>query len=83
MDTTGTLAVRPAARGPGRDALPLAVPRHTAEVGGRQINIESLNDPALCAAAPVTPKAPPNPLRNDVEFLAEFPYLAPPWPEHP
>ena len=56
---------------------------HTAEVGGRPITVESLNDPATYAAAPVTPKVPPNPLHNDVDFSTEFPYLAPPWPAHP
>ena len=55
---------------------------HTAEVGGKPITVESLNDPATYAAAPVTPKVPPNPLHNDVEFSTEFPYLAPPWPAH-
>ncbi|MEY2506950.1 MAG: hypothetical protein QOH01_1279 [Verrucomicrobiota bacterium] len=49
-------------------------------VAGRQCNIESLNDPALWASAPIEPKVPPNPLKNDKEFLKEFPYLAEPWP---
>jgi len=25
------------------------------------------------------PKTPPNPLKNDTEFLPHFPYLAEPW----
>jgi hypothetical protein len=49
-------------------------------VAGRQCNIETLNDPALWASAPIEPKVPPNPLKNDKEFLKEFPYLAEPWP---
>lgn len=46
---------------------------------GRKYHIELLNDPALWAAAPVEPKTPPNPLKNDKEFLQHFPYLADPW----
>jgi hypothetical protein len=42
-------------------------------------HLEFLNDQALWDAAPVEPKTPPNPLRNDTEFLEEFPYLAEPW----
>jgi hypothetical protein len=49
-------------------------------VAGKQCNIETLNDPALWASAPIEPKVPPNPLKNDKEFLTEFPYLAEPWP---
>jgi len=49
-------------------------------VAGRKCNIETLNDPALWASAPIEPKVPPNPLKNDKEFLKEFPYLAEPWP---
>jgi hypothetical protein len=49
-------------------------------VAGRKCNIETLNDPALWAGAPIEPKVPPNPLKNDKEFLKEFPYLAEPWP---
>jgi hypothetical protein len=52
-------------------------------VAGKPCHIEILNDQALWDAAPVTPKTPPNPLHNDTEFLAEFPYLAPPWPPSP
>lgn len=49
--------------------------------GGKQCSIETLNDPALWASAPITPKTPPNPLKNDKPFLDSFPYLAEPWPE--
>ena len=37
-----------------------------------------LNDQALWDQAPIEPKTPPNPLKNDKPFLAEFPYLAEP-----
>ena len=30
-------------------------------------------------AAPIEPKTPPNPLKNDKAFLDQFPYLAEPW----
>jgi len=50
------------------------------QVGGKKCNIETLNDPALWASAPIEPKTPPNPLKNDKEFLKEFPYFAEPWP---
>jgi Domain of unknown function (DUF4331) len=49
-----------------------------AELGGKPYHIEMLNDQALWDQAPIVPKTAPNPLRNDVDFLAEFPYLAPP-----
>jgi hypothetical protein len=49
-----------------------------AELGGRPYHLELLNDQALWDAAPITPKTPPNPLRNDLDFLPEFPYLAAP-----
>jgi hypothetical protein len=51
----------------------------TAQVGGRPVHLETLNEQALWDAAPVLPKTPPNPLANDREFLTDFPYLAPPW----
>jgi hypothetical protein len=38
-----------------------------------------LNDPALWNSVPIEPKTPPNPLKNDKEFLTDFPYLAEPW----
>lgn len=50
-----------------------------AELDGRRYHIELLNDQALWDAAPIVPKTPPNPLRNDKEFLPGFPYLADPW----
>lgn len=50
------------------------------QVAGKKCNIETLNDPALWASAPIEPKTPPNPLKNDKEFLKEFPYFAEPWP---
>jgi hypothetical protein len=37
-----------------------------------------LNDQSLWDAAPIVPKTPPNPLKNDVPFLKVFPYLAEP-----
>ena len=49
-------------------------------IGNSKCNIESLNNPALWAAAPIEPKVPPNPPKNDKEFLKEFPYFAEPWP---
>ena len=48
------------------------------EFNGKQYHVEMLNDQALWDAAPIEPKTPPNPLRNDKEFLPEFPYLAEP-----
>jgi len=52
---------------------------HGAELNGKKINVETLNDPALWESAPIVPKTPPNPIANDKEFLPEFPYLAEPW----
>jgi hypothetical protein len=52
----------------------------TASLNGSTYHVDILNDKALWDAAPVQPKTPPNPLKNDVPFLAEFPYIAPPWP---
>ena len=49
-----------------------------AELNGRPYHLELLNDQALWDGAPIVPKTPPNPLRNDVDFLPEFPYLAEP-----
>jgi hypothetical protein len=51
----------------------------TAELNGKKYSVEFLNDQALWEAAPILPKTPPNPLKNDKEFLQEFPYLAAPW----
>ena len=50
-----------------------------AEYNGRKYHIELLNDQSLWDAAPIEPKTPPNPLKNDKEFLDHFPYLAEPW----
>lgn len=51
--------------------------------GAAPCNVETLNQPALWESAPIEPKTVPNPLKNDKEFLTEFPYLAEPWPEKP
>jgi hypothetical protein len=48
-------------------------------VGGNKVHVDTLGDQALWDAAPIEPKTPPNPLKNDKEFLSEFPYLADPW----
>jgi hypothetical protein len=50
-----------------------------ASLNGKRYHVELLNDPALWNSAPVEPKTPPNPLKNDKEFLRGFPYLAEPW----
>ncbi|NOT12921.1 MAG: DUF4331 family protein [Methylococcaceae bacterium] len=47
--------------------------------GGKPCNLETLGSQALWDGAPIFPKTPPNPLKNDKEFLKEFPYLAEPW----
>ena len=49
-----------------------------AEFKGKKYDLELLNNQALWDAAPIVPKTPPNPLKNDVPFLKEFPYLAEP-----
>ena len=41
--------------------------------GGKPCNLESLSDQALWDHAPIEPKTPPNPLKNDKEFLARIP----------
>jgi hypothetical protein len=46
---------------------------------GKRYHLETLSEQALWDDAPVTPKTSPNPLRNDKDFLEEFPYLAAPW----
>ena len=51
-----------------------------AEFNGQKYNIETLQNQAALNALPMEPKTPPNPLKNDKEFLTEFPYLADPWP---
>jgi hypothetical protein len=50
-----------------------------AEWNGERYHLELLGRQALWDSAPIVPKTPPNPLRNDKEFLADFPYLAEPW----
>jgi hypothetical protein len=50
-----------------------------ATLNGKKYHVELLNDPALWASIPIEPKTPPNPMKNDKEFLKEFPYLAEPW----
>lgn len=50
-----------------------------ASLNGKKYHVEILNDPALWNSAPIEPKTPPNPLKNDKEFLRDFPYLAEPW----
>lgn len=50
-----------------------------ASVDGRQYHIELLGDQALWDRAPIRPRTPPNPLKNDKPFLTAFPYLADPW----
>jgi hypothetical protein len=47
--------------------------------GGKPCNLETLSDLALWDKAHIVPKTPPNPLKNDKNFLKEFPYLAEPW----
>lgn len=54
----------------------------SAEFNGKKYHLDMLNDEALWDAAPIEPKTPPNPLKNDKEFLDHFPYLADPHP-HP
>jgi len=50
-----------------------------ADFNGKKYHLELLNDQSLWDQAPIEPKTPPNPLRNDKEFLGHFPYLAEPW----
>ena len=49
--------------------------------GGKKCNVDTLGDQALWDKLPIEPKTPPNPLKNDKEFLTQFPYLADPWPD--
>jgi hypothetical protein len=51
----------------------------SANLNGKRYHVELLNDPALWNSVPIEPKTPPNPLKNDKEFLTDFPYLAEPW----
>jgi hypothetical protein len=50
-----------------------------AELDGKKYNIEMLGDQSLWNHVAIEPKTPPNPLKNDKEFLKQFPYLADPW----
>lgn len=47
--------------------------------GAKPCHVESLSEQRLWDSAPIEPKTPPNPLKNDKQFLAGFPYLAEPW----
>ena len=51
-----------------------------AEFNGQKYNIETLQNQSVLNALPMEPKVPPNPLKNDKDFLPRFPYLAEPWP---
>jgi hypothetical protein len=51
----------------------------SATLNGKKYNVETLNDPNLWASATIEPKTVPNPMKNDKEFLPQFPYLAEPW----
>jgi hypothetical protein len=53
----------------------------SAELNGKKYHMDMLGDPALWATLPIEPKTPPNPLKNDKDFLPDFPYLAEPWPQ--
>jgi len=50
-----------------------------AEFQGKKYHLDLLNDQSLWEHAPIEPKTPPNPLKNDKDFLQDFPYLAEPW----
>jgi hypothetical protein len=50
-----------------------------AEFNGKPYNLDTLGDQSFWDHAPIEPKTPPNPLKNDKEFLKQFPYLAEPW----
>ncbi len=50
-----------------------------AEIDGKKYNIDMLGDQSLWNHVAIEPKTPPNPLKNDKEFLKQFPYLAEPW----
>jgi hypothetical protein len=49
------------------------------DASGSKYTVETLSDQNLWNNAPIEPKTPPNPLKNDKPFLTEFPYLADPW----
>jgi hypothetical protein len=50
-----------------------------AEFKGKKYHIDIMNDQEVLDALPLEPKTPPNPLKNDKEFLKNFPYLAEAW----
>jgi hypothetical protein len=50
-----------------------------AEINGKPYNLDTLGDQSLWNHAPIEPKTPPNPLKNDKAFLKQFPYLTEPW----
>jgi hypothetical protein len=50
-----------------------------AQINGKRYHVDTLNDQSLWDHAPIEPKTPPNPLKNDKPFLDHFPYLAEPW----
>ena len=52
---------------------------HTATINGGKYHVELLGDQKVWDSAKIKPKTPPNPLKNDKEFLKEFPYMAEPW----
>jgi hypothetical protein len=52
---------------------------HSAMLNGKKYNVETLSEQSLWDHAKIEPKTPPNPLKNDKEFLKSFPYLADPW----
>src|SRR5262245_7733045 len=79
MDTTGTW---PYGRRPEDQVATRFLPMFLdmeAEFKGKKYHLELLSDQSLWDAAPIEPKTPPNPLKNDKEFLTDFPYLAEPW----
>ena len=79
MDTTGTWPFGRRLGGPGGDPLSVDLSRHERQLERQAYHVELLNDPALWNGAPIEPKTPPNPLKNDKDFLPDFPYLAEPW----
>lgn len=60
--------------------LSIFLDMETPDANGKRYNIESLADQAALDTLPMEPRVPPNPLKNDKEFLTSFPYLAEPWP---
>jgi hypothetical protein len=80
MDTTGTW---PFGRRPEDQVatrfLSMFLDMSAELAPGRKYHVEMLGDQALWNGAPIEPKTPPNPLKNDKPFLTQFPYLADPW----